>query len=109
MNSYTVKKPCNHGLHLFLTIITFGLWGLFVWPFAAMVGRKTTVRHQGCPAAPLTAQYPPAAQRAPYALPQPQPNAVNPYTGTPYFDGNLPMRPIEYPPQAPSAPYHGAR
>lgn len=112
MNSYTVKKPCNHGLHLFLTIVTFGLWGIFVWPFAAMVGRKTTVRHQG----PLSAgQLPqqlvplPPAQRAPYQLPMPQPNAVNPYTGTPYFDGNLPMRPIEYPPQAPSVPWHGAR
>lgn len=101
MNGYTVRKPCNHGLHLFLTIITMGMWGIFVWPFAAMVGRKTTVRHQGYPAAPFTAPMPPPVQRAPYALPQPQPNAVNPYTGTPYFDGNLPMRPIEYPPQHP--------
>jgi hypothetical protein len=25
------RKRTSHGLHLFLTIITFGLWGLFVW------------------------------------------------------------------------------
>ena len=24
-------KSTSHGLHLFLTIITFGMWGLFVW------------------------------------------------------------------------------
>lgn len=25
------RKRTSHGLHLFLTIITFGFWGLFVW------------------------------------------------------------------------------
>lgn len=25
------RKRTSHGLHLFLTIITFGVWGLFVW------------------------------------------------------------------------------
>ena len=24
-------KRTSHGLHLFLTIITFGMWGIFVW------------------------------------------------------------------------------
>lgn len=91
MNSYTVRKPCNHGLHLFLTVITLGMWGIFVWPFVAIYGRRETVRHQ--PASPV--------QRAPYQLPMPQPNAVNPYNGQPYFDALQGLRPIEYPPQHP--------
>lgn len=98
MNSYTVRKPCNHALHLVLSIFTFGMW-LPVWAVMAVAGRKETVRFDGYPAAPFTG--PPAVRRAPYQLPMPQPNAVNPYSGTPYFDGNLPMRRIEYPPQHP--------
>lgn len=94
MSTYTVRKSCNHGLHLFLTIITFGMWGIFVWPFVAVYGRRETVHLPDPP-------QPPAVRRAPYQLPMPQPNAVNPYNGDPYFDGNLPMRPIEYPPQHP--------
>lgn len=38
----TTRKPANHVLHLFLTVITFGLW-LPGWIIAAMVGRKETV------------------------------------------------------------------
>lgn len=100
MNSYTVRKPCNHGLHLFLTIITTGLWGIFVWPFVAMYGRRETVWHQ-----PMTQQ----------------PNAVNPYNGSSYYDPSRP--PLTYPPghpvqygrhpvgspEIPSIPWHGAR
>jgi hypothetical protein len=26
-----VRKGTSHGLHLFLTIITVGMWGIFVW------------------------------------------------------------------------------
>jgi len=34
----------SHGLHLFLTIITAGLWGLFVWlPLAVFGGEKRAV------------------------------------------------------------------
>lgn len=79
MNSYTVRKPCNHGLHLFLTIITLGMWGVFVWPWVALYGRRETVT------------YP--------AHPTPQPNAVNPYNGRPYWDGQV--RQIQYPPSHP--------
>lgn len=25
------RTRTSHGLHLFLTIVTFGTWGLFVW------------------------------------------------------------------------------
>ena len=34
----------SHGLHLFLTIITAGLWGLFVWlPLSIFGGEKRAV------------------------------------------------------------------
>jgi hypothetical protein len=34
-------KNHRHGLHLFLSIITFGLWGLFVWlPLSVFGGLK---------------------------------------------------------------------
>ncbi|QYN35326.1 hypothetical protein K1T35_44610 [Pseudonocardia sp. DSM 110487] len=26
-----VRKGTSHGLHLFLTIVTVGMWGIFVW------------------------------------------------------------------------------
>lgn len=28
------RKQTRHGLHLFLTIITFGAWGITGWPIA---------------------------------------------------------------------------
>jgi hypothetical protein len=44
------RKRTSHGLHLFLTIITGGLWGLFVWlPITLwhkMGPRSRTVTHQ---------------------------------------------------------------
>lgn len=34
----------SHGLHLFLTIITLGLWGLFVWlPLSILGGEKRRI------------------------------------------------------------------
>jgi len=37
-------KNHSHGLHLFLTIITVGLWGLFVWlPLTIFGGEKRAV------------------------------------------------------------------
>lgn len=36
-----IRKPCNHALHLVLTLFTFGMW-LPVWIIAAMTGRKET-------------------------------------------------------------------
>lgn len=38
------KRGANHGLHLFLTIITAGVWAITGWPIAAMMGRKTKTR-----------------------------------------------------------------
>lgn len=92
-NSYTVRKPCNHGLHLFLTIITLGMWGIFVWPFVAIAGRKETVRFNGHPAAPFTGPYPPQAPPA---------NAVNPYNGNLYYDPGQGIRQVRYPPSHPA-------
>lgn len=43
------RKKTSHGLHLFLTIITFGVWGLCVWlPLTLwhkMGPKKKTVTH----------------------------------------------------------------
>ena len=36
------RRPANHGLHLFLSLITFGLW-LPVWAVVALIGRRERV------------------------------------------------------------------
>lgn len=37
-------RPINHILHLILTIITAGLWGIFVWlPIVAFGGEKRSM------------------------------------------------------------------
>ncbi|MCI3271010.1 hypothetical protein [Streptomyces cylindrosporus] len=38
------KRGANHGLHLFLSIITCGVWAITGWPIAAAMGRKTKTR-----------------------------------------------------------------
>jgi hypothetical protein len=65
MSTVTTRRGANHTFHLIMTVLTFGLWGLFVWPIAALIGRRTRVT------------YPPMVQRA---------NAVNPYNNQPYWD-----------------------
>lgn len=37
-----IRRPANHGLHLFLSLVTFGLW-LPVWAVVAVIGRRETV------------------------------------------------------------------
>lgn len=70
-----IRKPASHGLHLFLSIITFGCW-LPVWAVMAVVGRRETIT------VPDTAE--PAYQnRYPAPYPQPVPpswSADEPYT-----------------------------
>lgn len=44
------RKRTSHGLHLFLTIVTLGMWGLFVWWPLTMwhkfgPRRKTTTKY----------------------------------------------------------------
>ncbi|MFI5473197.1 hypothetical protein ACIA6D_23520 [Streptomyces cacaoi] len=46
---YTEKRGANHGLHIFLSIITCGVWALIGWPIAAIMGRKKTVTAYGPP------------------------------------------------------------
>lgn len=90
MNRYTHRKQCNHTLHLILTVLTFGMWAP-VWLVAALMGRKETVTYP---------TYPPGlAHGATYAVPAPQPNAVNPYNGHAYYDPSRP--PLHYPPGHP--------
>lgn len=47
---YTEKRGANHGLHLFLTLITCGVWAITGWPIAAIMGRKKTVTYAPPPA-----------------------------------------------------------
>lgn len=80
----TTRKPANHALHLFLTIITFGLW-LPGWIIAAMVGRKETVTTCNW-VAPNLHQVPPYQQNYPGQLFHEYPSVgtqqYNPYSGT---------------------------
>lgn len=64
-----VKRGANHGLHVFLSIITCGLWAITGWPIAAAMGRKTVTTGY---APPPPQQYPP---QPPYGQqpPPPQP------------------------------------
>ena len=41
---YVERRGANHGLHVFLTIITCGLWAITGWPIAAAMGRKTVTK-----------------------------------------------------------------
>lgn len=63
-----VKRGANHGLHVFLSIITCGLWAITGWPIAAAMGRKTVVKSYGPPQ-----QQPPAHQQPWQSWKPPQP------------------------------------
>ncbi|MDQ0943283.1 hypothetical protein QFZ67_004988 [Streptomyces sp. V1I1] len=41
---YVERRGANHGLHVFLSIITCGLWAITGWPIAAAMGRKTVTK-----------------------------------------------------------------
>jgi hypothetical protein len=45
MSTVTTRRGANHTFHLIMTVLTFGLWGLFVWPIAALIGRRTRVTY----------------------------------------------------------------
>lgn len=97
MNYYVQKRGANHGLHLFLTFLTCGLWAITGWPIAAAMGRKTTYRGPAVPQAYqqyyLPGQYPPPPPpQQPQYPPQnygPPPGPYNPPPG-PY--GTPPSR-----------------
>jgi hypothetical protein len=79
----TDKRGANHVFHAIMTVLTCGMWGLFVWPIAAMIGRKSTTSVQYAP----PVQYPVQYQAPPQYLPQvpphqaPVPPGHNPYMG----------------------------
>lgn len=83
MHTTTTRRGANHGLHLFLSIITFGMWAVTGWPIAAAMGRRQTVTHHG--ASPAWSGIPVRPGHPAYQAPQ-QPNAVNPYNGQAYYD-----------------------
>lgn len=54
------KRGANHGLHVFLSIITCGIWAITGWPIAAMIGRRTVTHNYGPPVQqPPPTYYPP--------------------------------------------------
>jgi hypothetical protein len=90
-----VRRGANHGLHVFLSIITCGLWAITGWPIAAAMGRKTHTTTYGPPQPPPYGYppQPPYGQQPPPQYPQqygPPPGQHNPY-------GQQPPGP--YPPQ----------
>jgi len=71
---HIVKRGANHSLHIFLSIITCGIWAITGWPIAAALGRKTITTTYG----PPPQQYPPTnyPPQPPYGQrPPPPPNA----------------------------------
>lgn len=85
-----VKRGANHGLHVFLSIITCGLWAITGWPIAAAMGRKTvTTTNGGMP---------------PYATPQPPPGYAPPPQGYGPPQGPYGAAPGPYPPQGQTPP-----
>jgi hypothetical protein len=41
------RRGANHGLHIFLSVMTCGLWAVTGWPIAAALGRRTTTHVRG--------------------------------------------------------------
>lgn len=81
----TTHRGANHILHIFLSIITCGMWAITGWPIAAMMGRKTTVDTR-MPQYPQPAQWPvPTTSHDQYGRPTyPVPNVYS--------------QPVQYPP-----------
>lgn len=73
------RRGANHGLHVFLTLITCGIWAVTGWPAAAALGRKTKTTVRGGP--------------GPYYPPGPPPP-----------HGQYPPPPGQYPPPPPGPP-----
>ena len=85
------KRGANHGLHVFLTIITCGLWAITGWPIATAMGRKTVTK---VPVYQPPQQMPP---QQPYGYPQqygqqPYPPQPGPYNQPPGPYGQPPRQ-----------------
>lgn len=83
------RRGANHGLHVFLSIITCGLWAITGWPIAAAMGRKTRVTVQGGPVPPPQGYFPPPGQ----------PQGWGQQTGYGYPQQQTPPPGYGYPPQ----------
>ncbi|MFF9197326.1 hypothetical protein ACF09L_19170 [Streptomyces sp. NPDC014779] len=83
------KRGANHTLHIFLTVLTCGLWAITGWPIAAIMGRKTVTKvpvyqqpmqyppqQYGQPPAP--GYGPPPGHTPPYGYQQPGPYGQQP-------------------------------
>jgi hypothetical protein len=76
------RRGANHGLHVFLSLITCGIWAITGWPIATAMGRKTVTRVPVAPPPPQAYPQPPAQPYppqqygpppGPYGAPQPGP------------------------------------
>jgi len=95
---YVERRGANHGLHVFLTIITCGLWAITGWPIAAAMGRKTVTKvptYQPPPQAmPPQQQYYPPQQAYPPQQYGPPPGQYGPPPGaTPPYGQQQPPQP----------------
>lgn len=70
---YVHRRGANHGLHIFLTLMTCGLWAFTGWPIAAAIGRKTTATVAAPPPYPY-----PYPQYNPYKTPAISPAPIEP-------------------------------
>lgn len=80
----TTRRGANHGLHVFLSIITCGLWAITGWPIAAAMGRKTTttvVPQAVYPPQAYPPQQIPPPGPAQQGYPPPQPGQQQPPPG----------------------------
>lgn len=66
------KRGASHGLHVFLSIITCGLWAITGWPIAIIMGRKTVTKIPTYPQQYPPQQYAPPPQQPAVAPPPPQ-------------------------------------
>lgn len=93
-HTQVTKRGANHGLHVFLSIITCGLWAITGWPIAAAMGRKTkTTVMVTPPQGPYASAHGhpgPPVQPGPYGPPQ-----HDPYGATGQFptQGQQPPQP----------------
>ncbi|MFJ4623050.1 hypothetical protein [Streptomyces sp. NPDC088812] len=62
----TTRRGANHSFHVIMSILTCGMWAIFVWPIAAIMGRKTKVVTQ-----PQAYYPPPPPGQGPYPPQQP--------------------------------------
>lgn len=84
------RRGANHGLHVFLSIITCGVWAITGWPIATAMGRKTVTK--------VPVYQPPQQQYPPQQYPPQR------YQAPPYY-GQQPPPQGQYDPPPGQPPY----